>query len=166
MQNTTLCGVKQAWHHFTAKPMRWRRCHLKTCRKWQHFDVSSRQSHWSQCLACCFLTKSTQLIVEEGQVRWESVIIITAHISAVTISAIQEPMRSYSSRSSALNGENTLICITSGTIIGTLEDLNQRAFQSVIKYNQLKQCVHNMRAMTYSGRAVHRHFEGSGPNQK
>lgn len=133
-----LCGVKQAWHRFTAKPTRWRGCHIKTCRKWQHFDVSSRQSHWSQCLACCFLTKSTQLIVEEEQVRWESAIIITAHISAVTISAIQEAMRSYSSRSSALNGENTLTCIISGTIIGTLEDLNQRALSKCYKIHSLE----------------------------
>lgn len=62
---------------------------------------------------------------------------------------MKEAMRSFSSCRSALNGEIMLICIpisASGTIIGTLEHLNQRALANNYKYIQWKLCVLNIRA--------------------
>lgn len=81
-----LCSVKKAWHCFTSKPTRWSGCHIKTCCKWQNFDVCSRQSDWSQCLTCCFDTKSTQLTVEEGQIRWNGAIIMSSHFCCYNFS--------------------------------------------------------------------------------
>lgn len=98
-------------------------------------------------LACCHVTKSTQLIEEEGLIRWEIAIIKTDKFTFLLLEFQQwkkqwEAIQAVVLRSMGKSRWSVYHTL-SGTIIATLEHLNQRALSKNYKYIHWKLYTQN-----------------------